>query len=457
MSPWIRHKANVALWYAGQLVIPLITLAILLPIALVERWRTWRRRRRGELPRLVWGPTPILNLKYVNMGMRERGYDSATYVLFGQIIAKHEDFDLYRDECELPQLVPERARDYYIFSRLLRDRDAFIYDFSLGAMRAHALQWLEYPLMRLAGKKLIACAYGSDTAVSGHIPHEDRLYADYPTLPAMSDEIERKIEHTTRWANVSVRTLQPGYEPAHNVILMSHIAIDSSLWADPPQHSDADGHDGEVTIIHAPNHRHVKGTVHLESAVRELQEEGLKVRLEVLEKRPNEEIRKAMRECDIAGDQFLWGYALFAIEGMSSGKPVMSNLDTIPPVFDGTEQRRECPIFDTTPETVREDLRKLVENPALRRELGERGRAYVERYHSERAMAETWDAVIRYAWTGADLPEGLRPPVYPGQSPKRGKYAKVRSGEVWPWSRESRSGPASTGPKAPAAPRSSRG
>ena len=144
------------------------------------------------------------------------------------------------------------------------------------------------------------------------------------------------------------------------------------------------GHEhGEV--LHAPNHRGVKGTEFLIDAVEQLQSEGLPVELVLLERVPNETVRQAMQEADILADQFVCpGYGLAAIEGMASGLPVLCNLER----EDATRLFRlysflgECPIVSTLPETLVEKLRALVTDPSLRHALGQAGRTYTEKYHS---------------------------------------------------------------------------
>jgi glycosyltransferase involved in cell wall biosynthesis len=71
-----------------------------------------------------------------------------------------------------------------------------------------------------------------------------------------------------------------------------------------------------------------------------------------------------------------------ALEGMASGLPILSNLDseTYTRVFRRYAFLNECPILSTTPETVKDHLRVLVTHPQLRKELGEAGRKYVEKY-----------------------------------------------------------------------------
>lgn len=73
-----------------------------------------------------------------------------------------------------------------------------------------------------------------------------------------------------------------------------------------PAHADGhapSGHDGEVVVVHAPNHRHIKGTDRLIEVVEQLRGEGLGVRLELLEKRPNSEVRTAVQAGDIVAER----------------------------------------------------------------------------------------------------------------------------------------------------------
>jgi glycosyltransferase involved in cell wall biosynthesis len=162
-------------------------------------------------------------------------------------------------------------------------------------------------------------------------------------------------------------------------------------------------------VLHAPNHRAIKGTEHLLAAIRDLQAEGLRIRLELLEKRSNEEVRETMRSSDIVVEQLIAGYALFGIEGMAAGKPVLSNLSWVPPEM-RNEPLEECPIVDAGEATLRENLRALAEDPARRRALGQAGREFVMRYHSLEAMGRDWQTIIDHVWLGTPLPSWLLPP-----------------------------------------------
>jgi hypothetical protein len=379
-------------------------------LALVERVRTWVRRRRGVRPRLIWGPIPVISLKYWSEAMRRAGYTSLTCVTGTYAINEREDFDVHLDQFGGTSALSTLLRDYRFFAWTLRRGDVFIRFLDGGFLQWTPLRRLEGPLTRLAGKRVIVSPYGSDVAVAGHLGElEGPLFADYPALKDEGPTIKASVDYWLRWADLVIRNWQFGYLPRCDVVWLTQLAIDVDQWAvDDPAGTGRIGA-AEVRVLHAPNHRHVKGSVYLERAIESLRQDGLPIRLDLLERRPNREIRRAMAECDIVADQFLAGYAMFAIEGMAMGKPVLSNLDSIPKELRETEALRVCPILDTNPETLREDLRTLVVDERRRKELGRAGREFVLRYHSYEAVAQGWKAIFDHVWRGAPLPPELKP------------------------------------------------
>lgn len=392
-------------------LMPVVAFAWMVSVALSERPRTEWRRIRGAHPRLIWGPTAIINIKYWSQAMAARGYFSRTCIDTPAVITKRDDFDVYRDQFLGDGLRSEQFRSYAMFAWTLRNGDVFLRYFDGGFLRGTALDWWEFRLLRLAGKKLIASPYGGDIAVPGHLGEvEEALFTDYPDLPAHAPTIRRRVLDTLRSADVSVRNYQAGFQPSYNVVWPTQLGIDTDLWSPAQEPSGSNGDDREVVVIHAPNHRATKGTSHLERAVRELRADGLKIGLQILERRPNDEVRAAIRSCDIVADQFMDpGYALFSIESMASGKPVLCRMSPIAEEL-RTESLDACPIVDTDPGNLRENLKRLVEDPALRRELGRAGRRFALDYHSSEAVGRDWEAVIEHAWRGVPLPPRLAIP-----------------------------------------------
>ena len=162
----------------------------------------------------------------------------------------------------------------------------------------------------------------------------------------------------------------------------------------------------------------MKGTESLVDACAVLSREGLAVDLRLLEGVPNARVREEMEAADIVAEQFLLGYGITAIEAMSLAKPVLSNL-SVPgyyEVFRHQTRFADCPIVSATPETLVDELRRLVLDPELRRRIGRASREYVVREHSYEAMGRLWTAIYGRIWAGestdpADLLASSATPV----------------------------------------------
>jgi glycosyltransferase involved in cell wall biosynthesis len=130
-------------------------------------------------------------------------------------------------------------------------------------------------------------------------------------------------------------------------------------------------------ILHAPSSRRRKGTEHVVAAC-----EGLDADLEIVEGLPHEEAFERFRNADIVVDQLNAGwYGVFAIECLALGKPIVTFL------HDEAVRRTEeaygihVPLRSATADTLRETLRPLVADAALRRSVGAASRAYAEQLH----------------------------------------------------------------------------
>ena len=66
------------------------------------------------------------------------------------------------------------------------------------------------------------------------------------------------------------------------------------------------------------------------------------------------------------------------MEAMAFGKPVMCYI--MPRVFEGGLSE-ECPIVNTNPDNLKEQLIKLITNPQLRHNIGIKSRAFAEKFH----------------------------------------------------------------------------
>jgi glycosyltransferase involved in cell wall biosynthesis len=375
-------------------------------VAVVARAARELRRLVGRRPRIVWGNTPIINIKYWSRAVQAAGYRSRTIVTHVYPSNDPRDFDIVADQwlADRPRLLG--LRDYLLFARVLWSADIVSAFFDGGFLRATPLSRAELRLLRLAGCKLVLIPFGSDVAVRGHLgPTEASFAVHYAYLLEQSEAIRARVDRLGAAADLVIKTLQVGYLPRHDAFWSHGLAIDTDRWS--PREDDRGA--SATSIVHAPNHRQLKGTDAVIEAVDRLRAEGLDVRLVLLEGRPNEEVREAIRAADIAVDQLLTGYGLFAVECMSAGVPVISNLRWMPRAMREAPSLVVAPIVDADAHDLVDRLRELVTDPERRRRLGRESRSFAVRYHSYETIGRVWTAIFEHVWRDWPLPAELAP------------------------------------------------
>jgi len=365
-----------------------------------------RRTATPETPRLVWGSTPLINNRHWSRAMRAAGFSSETFTSnYYATINQRADWDRVLDD-ELPRC-PAMFKPMLAFLWSLLSYDVFFVSadgFFIG--RSPGLWRLQGPLLHLAGKKVVFVPYGGDAYVYRRVRSPVLLHgllASYPMAARQQDQIQARVDYWCRHADVCVSTIMgvDGFG-RWDVLVASPLCLDLAEWSPSTRQSPADGRNGTVTICHAPNHRGFKGSEFVIEAVQQLQGEGLKVELLLLEKMQNVEVRRVLQEdADILVEQLIFtGHGLNGLEGMACGLPVVCNLDDndyILPV------RRwsffsECPIVSATPESLVDVLRKLVTRPELRAQLAVMGRQYAEKYHGLDSATYLFGEIIKYAY-----------------------------------------------------------
>jgi hypothetical protein len=387
----VRRAARAALDSCVGALTAFLWLLLVVPLS---RTRLARRRASARLPRILWGPIPIPNIVYSARAERNLGYTSRTLVYDVYGISARSDFDfvldLHRRFPGVGRLIPYIA---FLWSGFSTD----IYGFSFDGGLLWATPWwrAELVLLRLAGKRIVVYPYGSDARLASKTRALGRWNA-YTDIPSSDEdrsepEVRAHLEAYGRYANV-VLGCADLVDDLPRVDGIFRYPFDAEGW-DPAHEID----DGVVTVVHAPNHRMYKGTRFLVEVVDRLRAEGLAVELELVEGRRLDEARKAYERADIIADQFLIGaYALFSIEGMSLGKPVICYLN------DRFKRHHpewaECPIVSANPDELEDTLRRLVMDSNLRKRLGMRGPAYVQAHHSLHSVGSFMDAVYRRLW-----------------------------------------------------------
>lgn len=381
----LPRGARLALHAAAAVPTLLAFVLVVVPLA---------RARRRERPRILWGTTPIANLRNSVKADRLYGYESESLVYRVYHLSDREAFDhVWEPLAAIPglrQLAPYPA---FLWACLRFDVFCFYFD---GGLLADTPFWrIELPLLRLAGRKIVVWPYGGDA----RLPSATRArggwhaYSDVPVGGEDRDEAatRARLDAFGRWAN-AVLGCADLVEDLPRLDAVLPYPFDTAGW-EPVAAPD----DGVVRVVHAPNHPHYKGTRYLVAAVERLREDGLPVELVLVQGVSNADARREYERADVIADQFLIGaYALFAIEGMALGKPVVCYLD--PRFARHHPEWAEAPIVSASPDVLEEELRRLVVDADLRHELGRRGPEYVRRVHSPEAVGAQLDGLYRRLW-----------------------------------------------------------
>jgi glycosyltransferase involved in cell wall biosynthesis len=391
-------------WWAAIAVrtpIALVALPAALALALL------RRRRRPVKPRVLLGVTPIINIKYWSSALRDQGYETRTLVYDVYSINEPDDFD-YTPERLFPRLSRSRAfvviKPFACFFWALGRFDVFVFSFDGGLLRGTPLQYLELPLYALADLKVIAIPYGGDAIDVRRCRDpatREALLNDYPQLERQRRQVARRVAHYSRWVPCIVcGGVMVDFLPRFDILVTSALSLNTEEWRPASPKLPSARRNSNVTILHAPNHRHIKGTEFLLRACDELRSEGVPVELILKERVANTEIRRTMQEVDIVASAFVMGYyELFAVEGMSMAKPVLNYWrPDLKALYSEHSYASECPIVDAPPALLKDRIRMLAEDPDMRRRLGEDGRRYVEKHHSLEATGKFLDELISGVW-----------------------------------------------------------
>ena len=151
------------------------------------------------------------------------------------------------------------------------------------------------------------------------------------------------------------------------------------------------------TRVAAGTNQSLKSTHIYFPLVDQLRAEGRDVELMYFTDVPNVKLRYYQAQADVFCDMLTFGWFGSNIrEAMMLGKPAVCYLR---PAWLESVRRdvpgyvEELPVVSATPETVHDVLLELIDDPAKRQELGERGREFALKWHSARAAALRFDQI----------------------------------------------------------------
>ena len=297
------------------------------------------------------------------IGLRSQGMKADMVVYRSNKSGYEKGYDLHigRKKWLLPfDLVKMIA--FFFFALIKYDCFHFHFD------RTLLPKALDLPVLKFFKKKIFMEFHGTELR-GVLVEYQSEIFQIVKRSPAHKKLIKKLIKHADGII-------------LHDEELRKYIPYDVPIYIVPlrveieklvPTYSNMNNE--RIMIVHAPTKRDVKGTKYILETMEEFKEE---IDFVLIENKKREEAWALYQKADIIIDQLILGtYGVLSIESMALGKPVITNIsDGMKSVFP-----EELPVVNANIYNLKEKVEELIQNKALRHELGVRGREYVETYH----------------------------------------------------------------------------
>ena len=363
---------------------------ILLPIfgALIVASRLIKKRTVVGL-----GPEPLINNIYHRLALEKFGWTASTYVTHTYFITNHFEFRFVHSS------IPLSIRSYCAFIHAVLSYKVLYIYFNGGPLAWTPYRPLEGLIYKMAGIKVVVMPYGGDIhdlSRSTNLLFKHANTVEYPRFQKLSKgKIAKQIDYWTNWADFVISGCDwVDYMWHWDLLVQAHFCVQ-----EPKRHISPASRTKRLKVLHAPNHRFVKGTQFLVNAISNLQAKGHAIELILAEKVANTEVLRLIAEADIVVDQLVIGwYGMFAVEAMAHSKPVVCFLrDDLLELYEfaGVSTRSENPIVSSSFFKIENDLEELITNHSLRESRGKAGYQHYKKFHSVEAIGAVFDSVNR--------------------------------------------------------------
>lgn len=368
-------------------------IAFSLPVCIWLRSSRTKRISKNQ-PRLIWGTQPIINFAYWNRALQLLGYRSISCT-----IGVYPNFNFTNWDFVKSKYIHRELFKTFIFLKSIISFDVIFTDMNGFIFGNSFFRFLEAQIFHIHGMKIVILPYGGDQWIyhrirSLQVQHVYQI--NYPQLAKKQKHMERVSNYWNSNADVVI----PGLCGVNgmgrwDVLTICPLHIDTAIWKPRTEIEKS----SSFKVVHFPNHRGVKGTEFIVSAIEKLKQKGYPFELILIENTKNEIVRSIISaKADVVVENIIGhGHGLSAVESMALGIPTIINCedDSFYEVFRNYSFFNECPLVSANHENLAEILINLYLNPNLRKDLSEAGIQYVAKYHSFKAAQELFSAILK--------------------------------------------------------------
>ena len=342
-------------------------------------------------------------------GLRLLGHQTQTVLWKRNINYQDFDYDFVVDEHSgikpesgiIERYIRRYAAIGYKIPGWIINNDVFIFIFADSMLPFY----LDYPIIKLLGKKIISIFCGTDVrywfAYQQEMEQLKVIEAVSPFLNSIKnrqgnhyygDRLQEKLFRVRTAEKYSDLILaQPSFAQLFTRPYMQfNLPIELSGYGFNIPNREV------PVILHSPSNRNLKGTTQILETIEQLKNEGLKFDFRFIENVSNTELRELLLDSDIVIDQLISAIiGKMALEGMATGNVVLGRYMPGYVHIPG-----ECPMVNVDKFTLAGKLREVIQNRDLRYQLAMAGRPYLEAYHSHIDVARK---VIEWLEAGKNL------------------------------------------------------
>ncbi len=333
------------------------------------------------------------------LGLEENGYETITAVHLpnGSIVDNNNiDYKLYelgKSKVSFFKQFPFYPLNYlrgkstnpfdYVWGEAIKQCDTFVFIwFSFQP------NYEDYARLKQLGKKIITFFVGDDirwiTSMQQDFSQAGLLPIEY-SKDSMNGFDEKYLTQKLSFLRTAEKysdiilshpnQSQLALRPYHQVFT---IVNPNNFLHQPTQRAK------NPMIVHAPSSAHFKGTRFILPAIERLKNEGYEFEFKLIQNMPYQQALEEYAKADILIGQLFTPYAgTQDREGLACGKVVLTSIGR-----KYAKVPEDCPFVDVNPHNLYDELKAIIENYDLRCKLAAQGRAYVEKYHSPKAVVK---------------------------------------------------------------------
>lgn len=346
------------------------------------------------------GPLPLINNIYWAKALKLKNYRVETFVNDCYYITR--DFDVKFKELYLGL--------FYYFPAFAFLRNCFRYRIIYQYFNGGVLGDLGFPfsyiepfLLKLSGVKIVVMPYGSDSQ-SFLLTHNklmvNALSKDYSTFFKFNQsKVSSQVARWTLNADFVIAAMDfVDYISYWDLLVPCHFGVEKSKNFSKSKRNPL-ATASRIKILHAFNHKEVKGTKYIDDAIEKLINYGYEIDYIKLTRVSNDEVRDAIESVDIVIDQLIMGfYGMFALEAMSMGKAVFCYIrEDLMELYSqlGFFSEEDFPIINANVTNIYDKLKEFIDKPNQFDEYRTKSLMFIEKNNSLEAIGTMFDNINR--------------------------------------------------------------